>query len=182
MSDQFDKSLFKKCGSDVFVSRNVEIRRPHLFEIGSHSAVDTGFYCTTGVKIGDYVHIGPYTTVIGGAKGLLTMEDFAGFSAGCRIVCVSDEYLGLGLTGPMIPEEFKGPIDYSPVYCERFSLLGTGCTVLPGVRLGEGSVVGANSLVTKSTEPWTIYVGSPARPVKVRPKEKMLENAKKMGY
>jgi galactoside O-acetyltransferase len=48
--------------------------------------------------------------------------------------------------------------------------------------LAEGSVIGANSLVTKSTEPWTIYVGSPAKPVKARPKEKMIEYARRLGY
>ncbi len=182
MNEQFDKSLLKKYGDDVFISKYVEIRRPKLIEIGSHSAIDTGFYCTTGVVIEDYVHVGPYVTCIGGANGLLTMKNFAGFSAGCRIVCVSDEYLGEGLTGPMIPAELKGPIDFSPVICERFSLLGTNCVVLPGVTLGEGSVVGANSLVTKSTEPWTIYVGSPARAIKIRRKDKIIENAKKLGY
>jgi galactoside O-acetyltransferase len=40
--------------------------------------------------------------------------------------------------------------------------------VLPGVTLGEGSVIGANSVVTKDTEPWKIYVGSPAKPIKDR--------------
>ncbi len=182
MSDQFDKSTLKKIGENVFISKNVEIRRPHLVEVGSHSAIDSGFYCTSGATIEDYVHVGPYCTVIGGAKGLLVMKHFAGFSAGCRIVCVSDEYLGEGLTGPMIPAELKGPIHYSPVICDRFSLLGTSCIVLPGVTLGEGSVIGANSLVTKSTEPWTIYVGTPARPIKVRRKDKIIENAKKLGY
>ena len=182
MSDQFNKFLLSKFGTDVFISKNAEIRRPELVEIGNHSAIDSGFYCTTAVTIGDYVHIGPYVTCIGGASGTLIMKDFAGFSAGCRIVCLSDEYLGEGLTGPMIPKELKGPTHGAPVICERFSLLGTNCVLLPGVTLGEGSVIGANSLVTKSTEPWTIYVGSPARPIKIRPKEKMLANAKKLGY
>ncbi len=182
MSGQFDKSVLKKVGEDVFISQNIEIRRPNLFSIGNHSAIDTGFYCTSSAEIGDYVHIGPYCTVIGGPKGILKMDHFAGFSAGCRIVCVSDEYLGEGLTGPRIPVELKGPINYSPVICEKFSLLGTNVVVLPGVTLAEGSVVGANSLVTKSTEPWTIYVGSPARAIKIRRKDKMIENAKKLGY
>jgi acetyltransferase-like isoleucine patch superfamily enzyme len=39
---------------------------------------------------------------------------------------------------------------------------------LPGVTLSEGCVIGANSVVTKTTEPWTIYVGNPAKPTKKR--------------
>ena len=53
---------------------------------------------------------------------------------------------------------------------------------MPDVTIGEGSVIGACSLVTKDTEPWTVYVGVPARPVKVRPCVKMLEYAKRLGY
>ena len=39
--------------------------------------------------------------------------------------------------------------------------------------MAEGSVVGAHSLLTKDTEPWTIYAGSPARPIKIRDKNKI---------
>jgi galactoside O-acetyltransferase len=53
---------------------------------------------------------------------------------------------------------------------------------MPGITIAEGSVIGACSLVTKNTEPWTIYAGVPARAIKVRPNKKMLEFAKKMGY
>jgi galactoside O-acetyltransferase len=53
---------------------------------------------------------------------------------------------------------------------------------MPGVTLAEGSVAGSNSVITKDTEPWTIYVGSPAKPIKIRKKETILKNAKKLGY
>mgnify|MGYP001559625033 CR=1 FL=1 len=53
---------------------------------------------------------------------------------------------------------------------------------MPGVTVAEGSVVGAGSFLNKNTKPWTIYMGSPAKPVKTRPKEKMIEYAKKLGY
>jgi acetyltransferase-like isoleucine patch superfamily enzyme len=44
--------------------------------------------------------------------------------------------------------------------------LGDGVVVLPGVTIGEGSIVGANSVVTRSLPPGVIAVGAPARPVK----------------
>ena len=53
---------------------------------------------------------------------------------------------------------------------------------MPGVTLGEGAILGANSLAVKDLEPWTIYVGSPAKPVKKRDKEIILKHAKELGY
>jgi galactoside O-acetyltransferase len=65
---------------------------------------------------------------------------------------------------------------------EKFSCLGTNVVVMPGVIISEGSVIGANSLVTKTTEPWTIYVGSPAKPIKLRNSKLSYEFAKELGY
>jgi len=42
---------------------------------------------------------------------------------------------------------------------------------MPGVMLAEGSSIGAMSLVRKSTDPWTIYCGNPAKKLKKRSKE-----------
>lgn len=182
MSNQYDYSLLKKSGIDTFISASVEIRRPHLVSVGNHTAIDTGFYCTVSADIGDYVHIAPYITVIGGALGYWKMGHFSTLAAGCRIICGSDDHMGEGLVGPTIPDEFKDHITIKPVIFEKFANIGTGVVVMPGVTLAEGCVVGANSLVTKSTEPWTVYVGSPARPVKARPKEKIYEYARRLGY
>lgn len=181
MSEQYDCKLLKSCGEDVFISHNVEIRRPNLVAVGSHIAIDSGFYCTVEMSTGDYVHIGPYVTVIGGAKGLLQLIGFNTIGAGSRILCASDGFLGAGLVG-MSPPEYRDNIIYAPVIFKMFASIGTNVVVHPGVTLGEGSVVGSCSLVTKDTEPWTIHYGIPARPVKGRPKEKMIEAAKALGY
>jgi len=53
---------------------------------------------------------------------------------------------------------------------------------MPGITLAEGSVVGAGSVLTKDTEPWTVYVGSPAKPVSIRDPELALKGAKSLGY
>jgi acetyltransferase-like isoleucine patch superfamily enzyme len=181
MSEQYEYSLLKSVGEDVFISRNVEIRRPHLVTIGNHIAIDTGFYCTTEATIKDYVHIGPYVTVIGGAKALFVLKGFNSVGAGCRILCASDEFLGAGLVG-ISPSEYRDNVIFQPVVFEMFASAGTNVVIHPGVTLAEGSVVGSCSLVTKDTEPWTIYYGIPAKPVKQRRKDKMLASAKAMGY
>jgi len=179
LSAQYDKSLLNKCGEDVFISANVEIRRPQLVTVGEHVAIDTGFYLTTQAIIGDYIHIAPYVTIIGGAQGLVEMGHFSSIAAGSRVICASDKHMGAGLMGPTVPEEFHDEITFAPVIFERFASIGTNVVVLPGVRLAEGSVVGACSMITKDTEPWTVYI---AKPIKIRPRETMLEYAKKLGY
>lgn len=44
--------------------------------------------------------------------------------------------------------------------------IGTGVVILPDVTIGEGAVVGANAVVTRSVDPYTMVAGIPARPVK----------------
>jgi len=179
---EYDYSKLAEWGGEGFIPNSVVIRRPNLVKIGKHTNLDHGFYGTTGMELGDYIHISPYTAVIGGEKGMLKMGNFAGTAVGCRIVCGSEDYTGGGLMGATIPEEYRSKINMAPVTYEDFVITGAGVIVLPGVTLGEGSVVGAGAVVTKNTEPWTIYVGTPAKPVKERKREKVIDAAKAMGY
>lgn len=181
-SAQYDTAQLLSCGDDVFISASVEIRRPHLVRVGSHVAIDSGLYLTTAASIGDYTHLSPYSTIIGGAQSTLVVEDFVTIAAGCRLICGSDKFMGDGFTSVTAPEEFRDSVDFGTIRCARFAGIGTNVVVMPNVTIGEGSVIGACSLVTKDTEPWTVYVGVPARPVKVRPREKMLEYARRLGY
>lgn len=179
---EFDYSLLKSCGEDVFISSNVEIRRPHLVTIGNHVAIDTGFYLTVRADIGDYIHIGPYVTIIGGEYGYLKMDHFSSIAAGSRLITASDEHLGEGMPGPTIPARYKDKIKVGPIIFERFANVATNVVILPGVTLGEGCVIGACSLLKDDSEPWTIYAGIPAKPVKKRKKDIILKYAKEMGY
>jgi acetyltransferase-like isoleucine patch superfamily enzyme len=181
-TEEFDYSLLKKCGKDVFISSRAEIRRPHLVTIGDHVAIDSGVYITTQAEIGDYTHLSPYITIIGGAKSKIIIEDFVTIAAGSRIIAGSDKFLGDGFTSVTAPDEYRDTVEFSTVHFKRFCGVGTNVVIMPGITIAEGSVIGACSLVTKDTEPWTIYMGIPAKPVKIRKKEKMIEYAKKLGY
>ena len=44
--------------------------------------------------------------------------------------------------------------------------IGMNCIILKGVTIGEGAIVGAGSVVTKSVPPWTIVGGNPAKVIK----------------
>lgn len=181
-SPRYDTAQLRACGADVFISANVEIRRPQLVRVGSHVAIDSGLYLTTAATIGDYTHLGPYLAVIGGAQSTLLVEDFVTIAAGSRLLCGSDQFGGEGLTSVTVPEEFRDAVTLGTIRCARFAGIGANAVVMPNVTIGEGSVIGACSLVTQDTEPWTFYVGVPARPVKVRPRAKMLEYARRLGY
>jgi galactoside O-acetyltransferase len=74
------------------------------------------------------------------------------------------------MTNPIVPTEFKNEYKNS-VRIGKHCILGTQSIVMPGVEMAEGSATGAMTLVTKSTEEWKIYVGSPARYVRERSRE-----------
>jgi acetyltransferase-like isoleucine patch superfamily enzyme len=58
------------------------------------------------------------------------------------------------------------PLSQGPIVIEDDAWLGTGCVVLPGVRIGRGAVVGANSVVLQDVPPLHIVAGQPARTVR----------------
>ena len=171
-----------ECGKDGFIAHNVHIRRPYLVSIGSHVNIDWGFYCTTALVTGDYCHIAPYVVVLGGEKGKLKLGHFCVIGTGSYMISGSDGLVGAGLVGPTIPEPYKDDLKIEPITFENFAGVATHVVITPGVTLAEGSFIGACSLVTKDTEPWTIYYGTPAKPVKARKSKTMKEYARKLGY
>jgi acetyltransferase-like isoleucine patch superfamily enzyme len=58
------------------------------------------------------------------------------------------------------------PVSQGPIVIEDDAWLGTGCVVLPGVRIGRGAVVGANSVVSQDVAPLHVVAGQPARTVR----------------
>ena len=52
--------------------------------------------------------------------------------------------------------------------------IGQNAVILPGVRIGDGAIIGANSVVGSSIEPYTVAVGNPARPVRKRFDEELI--------
>jgi len=59
------------------------------------------------------------------------------------------------------------PVTRAPVVIEADVWLGTGVVVLPGVRIGRGAIVGANSVVTHDVAPLHVVAGQPARTIRV---------------
>jgi acetyltransferase-like isoleucine patch superfamily enzyme len=66
---------------------------------------------------------------------------------------------------------FKGKKDWSsieskPVEIQDYAWIGHGSYILKGVSIGTGAIVGANSVITKDVEPWTIVGGNPAKTIR----------------
>jgi acetyltransferase-like isoleucine patch superfamily enzyme len=164
----------KRVGHDVTVWPLAKIVAPEVVSIGDAVIIDDFAFLMGGksTEIGSFVHVACFASITGG--GELVMADFSGVSSGARVFTGNDDYGGSCLTGPTVPEPFRIPVR-SYVHLGKHVVVGANSVILPGVVIGEGAVVGANSLVRESCEPWTVYAGTPARAIRPRPREKILE-------
>jgi acetyltransferase-like isoleucine patch superfamily enzyme len=121
------------------------------------------------VRLGRNVHIAVFVNLAGSSAGVF-VDDFAGISYGSHVFSQSDDYSGAFLTGPTVPAKYTRTRKEA-VHIERHCIVGAACVILPGITLAEGTAVGAGSLVTRSTQAWSVYVGSPARRVKDRSRD-----------
>jgi len=166
-SDQEIKKLgFKKLGINVKISTKASIYRPHEMEIGDNSRIDDFCLLSGRIIIGRNVHIAAFCNVSAGECSI-ELEDFSGLAYGCHVFTGSDDYSGKSLTNPTVPLEYKG-LKEAGVILGRHVIVGTNSIVFPGVKVAEGCSVGAFSMVTKSTKPWGIYFGIPAKRIRER--------------
>jgi galactoside O-acetyltransferase len=158
----------KKIGNKVLISRKSSIYSPGTISIGNNVRIDDYSVISggKGIDIGDYIHIACFCALYGGAG--IRMQDFSTISARVTLYSVSDDYSGVSLTNPMIPDRFKPKFNAGPVDIGRHVLVGVNSTIFPGVTIGEGAAIGAHSLVTGNCDAWYIYFGTPARKIKQR--------------
>ncbi|WP_394145884.1 acyltransferase [Vibrio atypicus] len=124
--------------------------------LGEKSQIDDFCFINSGKKteIGRNVHIASFTTIVGG--GECVIGDFAGLSAGCRVITASDDFSGPYLTNPTVHSDFTN-VKSSKVEIGRHAIIGTNSIIFPGVTIGEGCAVGANAVVRKNLKAWTVY-------------------------
>ena len=117
----------------------------------------------SGVDLGDYIHVTAINSITI-CDGVLTG----------RWVTISDHS-----HGHVVPEEMhlapngRELFSKGSVYIGKNVWIGDKASILAGVTIGEGCIIGANSVVTKDIPPYSVVVGSPARVVKT------LDSAKK---
>lgn len=170
---------FKNVGKNVKIDKSCTVIGSDKISIGDNVRID-GYCCIIATKkqvvLGSYIHIGSFCHLCGTAG--LVMEDFSGLSQGVRIYSSSDDYSGEFLTNPTVPEKYTSIIR-KPVILSKHVIIGANTVILPGVYVGEGSAVGAMSLVTKDVKSYCIYAGCPAKFIKPRSK-RIFELEKKL--
>jgi galactoside O-acetyltransferase len=152
---------FKSIGKCVLVSDRAAIYNPDQIELGDNSRIDDFCVVSGKIKFGRNVHIAVFCSISGGIEGV-EIDDFAGISYGSHVFSQSDDYTGTTLTGPTVPAIYNN-VTRKAVYIGRHCIVGAGSVIFPGVRLGDGCAVGAMSMVTKSTDAWSVYFGIPAK-------------------
>lgn len=155
----------KSYGTNVRISRFARIYSPEKISIGDNVRIDDFCILSGNVTIGSHIHISAYVALYGSMG--IELEDYTGISPMTTVYSAMDDFGGDYLIGPIHPEE-KTHVTGGKVTIKRYSQIGTHCVVFPNITIGEGSVVGACSMVIHNTEPWTIYVGIPAHKLKER--------------
>lgn len=111
------------------------------------------------VQINDYVHITAMEKVSIGDNVLMASKIFISD-------CTHGSYSGDDNDSNPDSVPIDRPLSSKPIIIEDNVWLGEFVSVLPGVTIGKGTIVGANSVVSKDLPKYVIAVGSPAKPIK----------------
>src|SRR3989338_3434581 len=140
--------FMKQVGRGVYIMEGCKILNPTGIEIGDHSGINhhTDIGGRGGLKIGQYVMIGPY----------------------CQILTAEHKY------DDRKKPIYLQDICCGPVVIEDDVWIGTHVVILPNVTIKKGAIIGADSVVTKDVESYAIVAGAPAKLIKYRfPKERI---------
>ncbi len=104
------------------------------------------------LSVGDYSWIGDQATLY--SLDYITIAD--------NVVISQQAYL---CTGSHDYQSRSFSLIVNPISISTDSWIALGALVMPGITVGVGALIGARAVITKDALPWTIYQGSPARPV-----------------
>lgn len=128
---------------------NCRILAPGGVSMGDHVYINhnTDIYGQGGVEIGSYVLVGPNSNIL-------------------SVNHAFDDW-----TQPIASQG----IATKKVVIEDDVWICANVTIIPGVKIGKGSIIGANALVAKDVEPYSIMGGVPAKLIKKRFTDKILK-------
>jgi acetyltransferase-like isoleucine patch superfamily enzyme len=157
------RALCRRAGHALRVEPEVIFKHPETMElgnavfIGAHTMIQ-GRYDGT-CRIGNHVWIGPHSYF--DARDLI-LDDYVGWGPGAKVL--GSSHTGVPLDLPIIATELK----IGQVIVGYGADIGTNATILPGVRVGAHSIVGAGAVVTENVPDYSIVAGVPARIIRRR--------------
>ncbi len=110
------------------------------------------------VTFGDYVQLQSCNEIIIGDHVLFASRIYVGDSN-------HGIYSGDNQTDPAVPPNDR-PLDVGRIRIGNNAWIGTGAAIVGNVEIGEGTVIGANSVVTHDLDSYSIYAGAPAKKLK----------------
>ena len=170
--EELQKMGFKYLGKNVKLSDKASIYNYEDIEIGDNSRIDDFCLLSGKIKLGRNVYIAPFCLLAGGENGII-IDDFAGLSYKVQVFTQTDDYSGATMINSTIPVKYKNETKKT-VFIGKHSVVGAGSIIMLGVVIAEGTSIGAMSLIRKSTEEWSTYLGNPAKKIKQR-KRNLLE-------
>ncbi|MBP3716857.1 MAG: acyltransferase [Paludibacteraceae bacterium] len=151
--------LFRSILSRVLFAYSV---RSYILEPLNKTRIRPKIWKFLGCDIGKHVHIGHNVIPDFGNPERIHIGDNVVISNGVTILCHKRD----------VTNYHKGdnakhlPFKYEDVKIGNGCQIGLNCTILPGVTIGDGAIIGSCSLVTKDIPAWSIAIGSPAKVVK----------------
>lgn len=157
------RALTRRFGNGVRIAPAAGFLHPETFEMGDGVFIGAQAYIQGRhdgtARIGNHVWIGPQAYF--DARDLV-LEDHVGWGPGAKVL--GSSHAGIPIDRPIIETD----LEIRPVHVEAWADIGTGAILLPGVRVGKGSIVGAGAVVTRDVPPFSICAGVPARFVRWR--------------
>ncbi len=115
-----------------------------------------------GAKVGKGVFIGDHVWFDQNHANMITIEDGAHIAGGCRLLCHQRDLYEYHVGSDYAAFGYK----HGKITLRKGCLLGMNVFVMPDVTIGEGSLVGVGSVVTKNIPDWCVAKGNPAKVVR----------------
>jgi acetyltransferase-like isoleucine patch superfamily enzyme len=181
--------ILSHVGRGVVFGRNVTIRHPRKIMIGDNTLIDDYVVLDAkgaenkGIRIGEGAIIGR-NSILSCKEGSIVLEDFVNISANCMMLSETEIRVGKhsffagqcylvaggnhSFARTDVPIMLQPSLDKGGIIIEDDVWMGASVTILDGVTLGRGSVIGAGAVVKDSLPEYSIAVGVPAKVIKNR--------------
>jgi len=133
--------LFESCGSNVNIEYGADFGSGGKLQIGDYSGIGINCQVPFNIKIGKHVMMGPDVVVLDQNHRFDKVD---------------------------VPIMFQGYVQYDPVVIQDDVWIGCRAVIMPGVKIGQGAIIGAAAVVTKDVPAYAIVGGNPAKIIRLR--------------